>query len=60
MYTEKKRLTEEVVDRVMLEIEMDIVERSNSITSGLDIEKMQAIQELKSKLYTKLKEHYNL
>lgn len=60
MYTEKKRLIEEVVDRVMLEIEMDIVERSNSITSGLDIEKMQAIQELKSKLYTKLKEHYNL
>lgn len=60
MYTEKKRLTEEVVDRVMLEIEMDIVERSNRITSGLDIEKMQAIQELKSKLYTKLKEHYNL
>lgn len=60
MYTEKKRLIEEVVDRVMLEIEMDIVERSNRITSGLDIEKMQAIQELKSKLYTKLKEHYNL
>lgn len=60
MYTEKKRLTEEVVDRVMLEIEMDIVERSNRITSGLDIEKMQAIQALKSKLYTKLKEHYNL
>lgn len=60
MYTEKKRQIEEVVDRVMLEIEMDIVERSNSITSGLDIEKMQAIQELKSKLYTKLKEHYNL
>lgn len=60
MYTEKKRLTEEVVDRVMLEIEMDIVERSNRITSGLDIEKMQAIQELKSKLYTKLKKHYNL
>lgn len=60
MYTEKKRQIEEVVDRVMLEIEMDIVERSNRITSGLDIEKMQAIQELKSKLYTKLKEHYNL
>lgn len=60
MYTTKKRQIEEVVDRVMLEIEMDIVERSNSITSGLDIEKMQAIQELKSKLYTKLKEHYNL
>lgn len=60
MYTAKKRLIEEVVDRVMLEIEMDIVERSNRITSGLDIEKMQAIQELKSKLYTKLKEHYNL
>lgn len=60
MYTEKERLIEEVVDRVMLEIEMDIVERSNRITSGLDIEKMQAIQELKSKLYTKLKEHYNL
>ncbi|EFR42286.1 hypothetical protein [Dialister micraerophilus] len=60
MYTEKKRQIEEVVDRVMLEIEMDIVERSNRITSGLDIEKMQAIQALKSKLYTKLKEHYNL
>lgn len=60
MYTEKKRLIEEVVDRVMLEIEMDIVERSNRITSGLDIEKMQAIQELKSKLHTKLKEHYNI
>lgn len=60
MYTDKKRQIEEVVDRVMLEIEMDIVERSNRITSGLDIEKMQAIQELKSKLYTKLKEHYNL
>lgn len=60
MYTKEKRQIEEVVDRVMLEIEMDIVERSNRITSGLDIEKMQAIQELKSKLYTKLKEHYNL
>lgn len=60
MYTEKKRQIEEVVDRVMIEIELDIIERSNKNTSGLDIEKMQAIQELKSKLYTKLKEHYNL